>query len=205
MTLNHPAYPCSWKKGQGWTCFANLKSEQRFVRGCVVMQICNATRNLRHMYAVTNVNKHMQAYVWPCFHRSPMPTVCRSFFFLSNLYSTWVTLCRCNVLSVRNSSRPTRDSNPRSPACNREHEPLDRPAHFIHRSHIVILFHCHIFLRRFLVLSEKYSNTPRLYSQWLNPVIYSATNQWPEAYDAIRRRSDVILRFCWRQFTFPRR
>ena len=38
-----------------------------------------------------------------------------------------------------------------------------------------------------------YSNTPRLYSQWLNSVIYSATNLWAEARDAIWRRSDVIL------------
>ena len=131
--------------------------------------------------------------------------LCAALFFPCPIYTQLRSLCRCNVLSVRNSSRPTRDSNPRSPACNREHEPLDRPAHFIHRSHIVILFHCHIFLRRFLVLSEKYSNTPRLYSQWLNPVISSATNQRAEACDSIWHRSDVILRFCWRQSTFPRR
>ena len=37
------------------------------------------------------------------------------------------------------------------------------------------------------------SNTPRLYSQWLNSVIYSATNHWAEVRDAIWRRSDVIF------------
>ena len=38
-----------------------------------------------------------------------------------------------------------------------------------------------------------YSNTPRLYSQWLNSVIYSATNHWVKARDAIWHRSDAIL------------
>ena len=43
------------------------------------------------------------------------------------------------------------------------------------------------------------SDTPRLYSQWLNSVIYSATNHWAEAHNAIWRRSDVFLTICWRQ------
>ena len=30
-----------------------------------------------------------------------------------------------------------------------------------------------------------YSNTPRLYSQWLNSVIYYAINHWAETRDAI--------------------
>ena len=38
-----------------------------------------------------------------------------------------------------------------------------------------------------------YSNTLRLYSQWLNSVIYSATNYWAEEGDAIWRHSDGIL------------
>ena len=40
------------------------------------------------------------------------------------------------------------------------------------------------------------SNTPLLYSQWLNSVIYSATNNWVEARDAIWRGSiDASLCF----------
>ena len=43
------------------------------------------------------------------------------------------------------------------------------------------------------------SNTPRLYSQWLNSVIYSATNainHWAETHDAIRHHSYVMLMLC---------
>ena len=40
------------------------------------------------------------------------------------------------------------------------------------------------------------SNTPRLYSQWLNSVIYYAINHWAEARDAIWRHSDVMLTLC---------
>ena len=35
------------------------------------------------------------------------------------------------------------------------------------------------------------SNTPRLYRQWLNSVIYSLTNHWAEACVAIWRCSEV--------------
>ena len=50
-----------------------------------------------------------------------------------------------------------------------------------------------------------YSNIPRLYSQWLNSVTYSATSHWTEARDAIWRRFDIIFTLCWRQSSFPRR
>ena len=43
------------------------------------------------------------------------------------------------------------------------------------------------------------SNTPRLYSQWLNSVIYYAINHWAETRDAIWRLSNVISTRCWRQ------
>ena len=48
------------------------------------------------------------------------------------------------------------------------------------------------------------SNTPRLYSQSLNSVIYSATNHWAEARDAIWHHSDIIVTLCWRESAFLR-
>ena len=46
------------------------------------------------------------------------------------------------------------------------------------------------------------SNTARLYRQWRKPVIYSATNHWAEARDAIWCHSNAILTLCWRQSSF---
>ena len=40
------------------------------------------------------------------------------------------------------------------------------------------------------------SNTPRLYSQWLNSMIYSATNHWAEVCYAILHPFDIILTLC---------
>ena len=53
-------------------------------------------------------------------------------------------------------------------------------------------------LDMFLIINMviRNSNTLRLYSQWLNSVIYYAINHWAEARDAIWRHSDIMLTLC---------
>ena len=51
-----------------------------------------------------------------------------------------------------------------------------------------------LFMKKLCLIN--YSNTPRLYSQWLNSVIYYAINHWAETRDPIWRLSDNISTHC---------
>ena len=53
-----------------------------------------------------------------------------------------------------------------------------------------------------LIQNSNTPSTPRLYSQRLNSVIYSATNQWMEVSDAIWRHFDTLLTSIFVSTTF---